>query len=160
MENIKQKIWDDWSHAQTLSTRYVGTQLEKKTKTTFEQFQVLNMIDEIGITANATEMAKKLVKNTNTLSTILDRMEIKGLVVKTRDTQDRRIVYAAITEKGKRKLKDAKTASHEVVEKLTSEFSPEELKTFDALIAKFIKTIQKALNVKKPNVKSKNRIDE
>jgi MarR family transcriptional regulator, organic hydroperoxide resistance regulator len=145
-KDIKQKIWDDWYHAQTLSARFVNSQLEKTTHITMEQFYVLSMMDEMGKTANATEMAKKLAKNTNTLSTILDRMEINGLAKKTRDTQDRRIVYATMTDKGKKKLKAAKKTNQEVVEKLTSTFSQEELKMLDTLIEKFIKTIKKASN--------------
>ena len=59
---------------------------------------------ELGETANATEMAKLLDKNTNTISTLLDRMERNGLVKKDRDTQDRRMVFAIMTPKGQKRL--------------------------------------------------------
>jgi len=59
---------------------------------------------KLGDNANATEMAKLLDKNTNTLSTILDRME------EERPGQENpaipptgRLVWAVMTPKGKRK---------------------------------------------------------
>lgn len=152
-KDIKQKIWNDWYRAEGITTRFINNQLEKKAKIGFEQFQVLSTMEEMGKTANATEMAKTLNKNTNTISTILDRMELKGLVVKTRDTQDRRIVYVTFTDKGKKKLADAKVITQEAIEKITSTLSPNELKTLDGIIERLIKTTDKELKKNKSSAK-------
>ncbi len=144
--DIKQRVWTNWNRAGTLTARYADKQLSKAANSTFQQFSVLALMKQIGENANATEMAKKLSKNTNTLTTILDRMEAKGLVKKTRDTQDRRLVYATMTEKGKKKLAATNKANWELFDKLASSFSPEELKTLNALLEKLINATEKVLN--------------
>jgi DNA-binding MarR family transcriptional regulator len=100
-------------------------------------------------------MAKLLDKNTNTLSTILDRMEEKGLVKKIRDTQDRRLVWAVMTAKGKEKLTVTTKASLVVFEKLTSVFTKEEMEQFDTLLEKLMKNTDKLINPKKTTKKRK-----
>jgi DNA-binding MarR family transcriptional regulator len=148
MKDIKQQIWDDWYRAQGITTRFINTQVKKKAHITLEKFQVLCTMEEMGQTANATEMAKKLIKNTNTLTTILDRMEQKGFVKKARDTEDRRIVYATMTDKGKKKLIDGRKASQAAIEKLISTFSPQELRTFDGLVKRLIEAANKNIKGK------------
>ena len=151
-KNIKQKIWNDWFLALGITTRFINNQLEKKSKATFKQFQVLSAMEEMGETANATEMAKRLVTNANTISTILDRMERKGLVIKTRDTDDRRMVYLTFTNKGKKKLAEAKVITQKVMGIMTYDFSPEELNMMDGLIERLIKTTEKASKTKFSNI--------
>jgi MarR family transcriptional regulator, organic hydroperoxide resistance regulator len=157
--DIKQKVWTNWNSASTLTARYADKQLSEETNSTFQQFAVLLVMKQMGENANATEMAKMLNKNTNTLSTILDRMEAKGLVKKNRDTEDRRIVYAIMTEKGKKKLVATEKANWELFDKLASSFSLEELKTLNALLEKLIKTTEKALKPEKPANKRSRKMD-
>ncbi len=157
--DTKQRVWTNWNRAGTLTARYADKQLGKVTNSTFQQFSVLFMMKQTGENANATELAKRLNKNTNSISTILDRMEAGSLVKKTRGTQDRRIVYATMTEKGKKKLMEATKANLKLFDKLASSFSPEELKTLNALLEKLIKTTEKALNPEKPTRKRSRHVD-
>ena len=144
--DIQTRIWQNWYHTSGLITKYADTKLSKIRGLSYQQFVVLLVMKKMGENANATEMAKKLDKNTNTLSTILDRMEEKGLVKKIRDTQDRRLVWAIMTDKGKEKLAATVKASWATFETLTSVFSPEEMKTFNGLLEKLIKHTVKAIN--------------
>jgi len=73
------------------------------------------LIKSIGKNVNATLLSRILERNPNTLSTILDCMEKDGLVIKTRDTTDRRIVYPEMTAKGERVLKTAKVTSNKLI---------------------------------------------
>jgi DNA-binding MarR family transcriptional regulator len=151
--DIQTKIWMNWYHTSELITKYADSKLSKVKGLSYQQFLVLLIMNKMGENANATEMAKKLDKNTNTLSTILDRMEEKGLVKKIRDTEDRRLVWAIMTEKGKDKLTATTKASWALFEKLTSCFSQEEMKTFDALLEKLMKTTSKELFPRKTTKK-------
>ena len=157
--DIQHKIWVNWYHTGELIGKYADTRLNKVRGLSFQQFLVLLFMKKMGDNTNATELAKMLDKNTNTLSTILDRMEEKGLVKKIRDTQDRRMVWAVMTEKGKEKLAATTKASWVLFEKLTSSFSPEELKTLDALIEKLMKTTNNELNPKKTTKKRRTKRD-
>jgi DNA-binding MarR family transcriptional regulator len=136
-------------------TKYADTSLTKIRGLSYQQFLVLIVMKKLGDNANATEMAKLLDKNTNTLSTILDRMEEKGLVKKIRDTQDRRLVWAVMTAKGKEKLTVTTKASLVVFEKLTSVFTKEEMEQFDTLLEKLMKNTDKLINPKKTTKKRK-----
>ena len=121
----------------------------------YEKFLVLLLISSIGKEANATGLSRLLDRNPNTLSTILDRMEKDGLVKKTRDTTDRRLVYVAMTEKGKKIVKAAKLTGDKLIEKFTGIFTPEERQTIQAFTTKLDKVIaddmaERTAKVKKP----------
>jgi Transcriptional regulators len=103
-------------------------------------------MNELGETANATEMAKLLDKNTNTISTLLDRMERNGLVKKVRDTQDRRMVFAIMTPKGQKRLAVSIKASSVIFEKLAEGLSKEEMYEFNTLLEKLMKNTDKLVN--------------
>ena len=152
-KDVQARIWVNWYHTSELVVKYADSRLSKVRGLSFQQFLVLLVMNRMGDNANATEMAKKLDKNTNTLSTILDRMEEKGLVKKIRDTEDRRLVWAVMTEKGKEKLATTMKASWALFEKLTSCFSQEEMKAFDVLLEKLMKSTVKALNPRKTTKK-------
>jgi DNA-binding MarR family transcriptional regulator len=153
--DIQHRIWINWYHTGGLVAKYADTGLMKMRGLSYQQFLVLIVMKKLGENANATEMAKLLDKNTNTLSTILDRMEEKGLVKKIRDTQDRRLVWAVMTPKGKEKLSVTTKGSLVLFEKLTSVFTKEELETFDTLLEKLMKNTDKLVNPKKPAKKRK-----
>lgn len=154
--DIQTRIWLNWYHTSGLIVKYADTRLNKIRGLSYQQFVVLLVMNRMGENANATEMAKKLDKNTNTLSTILDRMEEKGLVKKIRDTQDRRLVWAKMTDKGKEKLNSTVKASWSMFETLTAVFTPEEMKTFNGLLEKLVKNTSKLLNPPKPKKRKAN----
>jgi DNA-binding MarR family transcriptional regulator len=154
-QDIQHRIWINWYHTGGLVAKYADNGLTKMRGLSYQQFLVLIVMKKLGENANATEMAKLLDKNTNTLSTILDRMEEKGLVKKIRDTQDRRLVWAVMTPKGKEKLAVTTKGSLVLFEKLTACFNKEELEKFDVLLDKLMKNTDKLVNPKKPAKKRK-----
>jgi len=159
-QDIQHRIWINWYHTGGLVTRYADSGLIKMRGLSYQQFLVLIVMKKLGENANATEMAKLLDKNTNTLSTILDRMEEKGLVKKIRDTTDRRLVWAVMTPKGKEKLSVSTKGSLVLFEKLTSCFTKEEMAKFDSLLEKLMKNADKLVNPKKAPKKRKSYRDQ
>jgi len=148
-QDIQHRLWINWYHSNGLVESYTDTNLIKKTRLSFEQFLVLSAMNKLGPEANATEMAKMFHKNTNTLSTLLDRMEQKGLVKKIRDTKDRRLVFAVMTPKGRESLTACTQESLAIYNKLASAFSKEEMKEFYALLEKLMKNADKLVNTAK-----------
>jgi DNA-binding MarR family transcriptional regulator len=145
-QDIQHRVWINWYHSGVLVAKYTDISLIKVRGMTYQQFLVLTMMKKFGEKATATEIAKLLDKNNNTLGTILDRMEKKGLVKKIRDTEDRRLVRAIMTPKGEEKLAATTKAILVVFEKLTSCFSKEELKKFDTLLEKLTKNTDKLVH--------------
>jgi DNA-binding MarR family transcriptional regulator len=155
-KDLQHLVWIDWYHSNRLVAIYSDKSLTKVRGIPYEQFMVLNLMKKLGKNANATEMGKYLNKGANTLTTILDRMGKKGLLKKTRDKRDRRLVWVVMTPKGREKLAATTTASLAVFQKLASCFSKEELEQFDALLEKLIintnKLAHPPLRRKKPKL--------
>jgi DNA-binding MarR family transcriptional regulator len=155
-QDIQQTFWMNWYQAYGFATSYIDTNIIKVRGLTLEQFFVLITMKSLSEKSTATEIAKLLYKRPNTICTIFDRMEAKGLVIKNRDQEDRRLVWATITPKGLKRLAVTSDASLAVFQKLTSCFSKEELKIWGSLLEKLIQNT-KSVSAPKPHKKPKPR---
>jgi DNA-binding MarR family transcriptional regulator len=107
-----------------------------ETGLTPQQHGVLLAIKYIKGPATPTTLAHWLDRKTNSISMIVNRMERAGLVKGARDRQDRRSLRLVTTRKGKGKLEQATKSGWELIERLLSGFSDEELQTFIRLMEK------------------------
>jgi DNA-binding MarR family transcriptional regulator len=158
--DIRHKVWELLQHTNALLLKYADVKFLKERGISYQQFMVLYMMDRIGKSAGATQIAELLDRNPNTLSTILDRMEKGRLVKKVRDTQDRRFVRLVMTKKGKNKLEKTTESGQTIIEELATPFSEEELQTFVTLIEKLLKQTYEVLvpsKVKKQVKKANSR---
>jgi DNA-binding MarR family transcriptional regulator len=65
------------------------------------QYGVLKCLwDENGLTAK--QLAERLYLDSSTITGILDRMEVKGLIKRSHDPRDRRALRIMVTEDGKK----------------------------------------------------------
>jgi len=101
---------------------------------TSEQFGVLAVITYIGGPANVTDIARWLARSTNSVSMIVDRMVKAGLVKRTRDRSDRRVVYVTVTNKAQAAFKPAYVAVVEFVRKIFQPLSYEDANTLLGLL--------------------------
>lgn len=64
----------------------------------------MHIIEAVGIgePKNMSEIAKSLSVTVGTLTTNMNGLEKKGYIVKTRSSEDKRVVYTVLTEKGKK----------------------------------------------------------
>ncbi|WP_136415432.1 MULTISPECIES: MarR family transcriptional regulator [Oxalobacteraceae] len=53
-----------------------------------------------GLSNTAADLARELMTDTGAMTRMLDRLEEKGFVRRTRSSEDRRVVEVALTEKG------------------------------------------------------------
>ena len=131
-----------------------------------QQFLVLKAIESSDKpSVKIIDVARKLKRNSNSITMIIDRMERDGLVERVRDLQDRRSVHLSLTEKGKKKLYQASKVGWSLILRLTSCFSEEEMKTFTRLIEKMREKTLKELNpekaieaIGKPNIEMAKRL--
>lgn len=74
--------------------------VEKETELTGPQLWVLQLLHNAG-TLRVSDLAREMYLSPATVVGILDRLEAKGLISRTRSQEDRRAVDVALTEQGK-----------------------------------------------------------
>ena len=97
------------------------------------QLNVLHFLDtEAREPMTVNQLRAALIDDSPNVSRVLNKMVDKGLVRKERQTDDQRVVYVALTEKGRRlhKQADQKIMGHNV------QLSPKECKTLIELLMK------------------------
>lgn len=87
-------------------------QLNKTSGLTSPQLLILLEIDK-KLAINSSEIAKNVNLSAATVTSILDRLEIKNLISRVRDSQDKRKVSLYLTENGKAILLNAPQALQE-----------------------------------------------
>jgi DNA-binding MarR family transcriptional regulator len=102
---------------------------------TYPQYLVLMVLWEDGeMTVN--NIGKRLHLDSGTLTPLLKRMEIKGLISRNRCRQDERTVRICLTDKGKQLKEEVVKIPPQLAEELT--LSPEEIEVLKRLIHKLI----------------------
>ena len=92
---------------------------------TSEQFGLLAAIKSRG-PLRPSDLAKLLERTPNSMSMLIDRMVKGGLVRRTRDRKDRRVVAVSMTEKGRTAVEPAIPAGWELIHELLSSLSDDE----------------------------------
>ena len=104
---------------------------------TYEQWGVLLMVlKQRGDTAAA--LARELECDTGSMTRMIDRLEAKDLIVRTRSTDDRRIVRLELTATGKRLAERLVAAMATVLNRHLAGFSKDELETFKGFLRRII----------------------
>ena len=85
---------------------------------TYPQYLVLMVLWE-NDTLPVNDIAKKLILNTNTITPLLKRMELQGLITRERSGKDERKVLVQLTEKGKGLQEKASQIPRELVKRLS-----------------------------------------
>jgi len=100
---------------------------------TMEQFAVLAAVKSRG-SLRPTDLALILERSPNSVSMLVDRMVKAGLVRRTRDRSDRRIVRVSLTTKGENALKPATPTGWEFIQKILSPISYKDKHTLANLL--------------------------
>jgi DNA-binding MarR family transcriptional regulator len=98
-----------------------------------EQLSVIHYLDDAKAdTMTVNELRESLIDDSPNVSRILNKMVEKGLVKKERQTDDQRVVYVSLTEKGRKlhQQADAKITGHNL------KLSPKECQTLIELLMK------------------------
>jgi MarR family 2-MHQ and catechol resistance regulon transcriptional repressor len=82
------------------------------------------------------EIGAKMMVTVSNLTGIVDRLEEKGLVVRERDTGDRRIVYVKLTSKGQKLYKSSIPTFEKSLSNLFEPLDKQEQKKLGSLLRK------------------------
>jgi DNA-binding MarR family transcriptional regulator len=111
---------------------------------TQQHYNVLSTLDRLGGQSSVSELSRRLFRNANSVSTLVERMEKGGLVKKVVDAEDRRAVVVTMTDNGREMLIKGAVPGWEVVERIFSCLDHAETNTMVALLEKIY---QKSLEV-------------
>ena len=100
---------------------------------TTEQWGVLTSIKSRG-PLRPTDLASILERSPNSISMLVDRMVKAGLVRRTRDRQDRRVVTVSLTIKGGEAVEPAVIAGWEFIHKILSPLSDNDQRVFASML--------------------------
>jgi DNA-binding MarR family transcriptional regulator len=88
------------------------------------------------------DLSEKLGLSNSTVSGIIDRLEVQGLVERTRSKEDRRVVYINITSEFKKNSQERFKEIEKMFEAMMSKATEEELD----VIFQGLDTLQKVIN--------------
>lgn len=99
---------------------------------TYPQYLVLMILwDNDKVTVN--EIADRLILNTNTVTPLLKRMEVMGLLTRTQSKTDQRKVIVSLTDKGNEMQHDAAQIPIRLMQKLNIQPDENQITEFQKL---------------------------
>ena len=94
------------------------------------QIHILRLVSE-NETCTQKELASALRVSAASVAVSVKRMEKNGLILRSEDKKDRRIMHISVTERGKKSLACLNDAFFKVDKKMFDGFSAEEIATLD-----------------------------
>ena len=144
-ENLTLRLWRQVYQIYNLLKRSQDQVLEEYGLTA-EQYGLLMVVDYLGGPTRITDIAQWLERSANSVSMIVDRMVKAGLVRRTRDRTDRRVVWVTATSKAEAALKPSNVAILEFVNRIFQPLSPKDKRTLIDLLGTPKYEILKYLN--------------
>jgi DNA-binding MarR family transcriptional regulator len=100
------------------------------------QLYLLGVLKKESVTMTTGEIGRAMVKASQTVTGLVDRLEEPGLVERIFDRRDRRKVWVRLTEKGERKLAEALPTANRLAEELSAVLTDQELKDLQVTVEK------------------------
>jgi DNA-binding MarR family transcriptional regulator len=100
------------------------------------QLHLLAILEKAGGTLTTGEIGREMVKSSQTITGLVDRLEAPGFVERVFDRSDRRKTWVRMTVKGERKLAEAVPVANRLAEELSAVFTDQELQDLQAKVEK------------------------
>lgn len=115
--------------------------LEQAHAITQPQLVCLRAIAAAG-TCTQSDLSRAVHLSASTLVGVIDRLEAKGLVTRTRDQEDRRRVFLAASEAGRAKAAIAPEPLHQRVAQALAELPPAERRRIERALARLVTLLE------------------
>ena len=122
--------------AALLKDRIIDTHMEPH-GITAAQFKVLIIMAQFGVDTPA-ELCRYLGLDSGSMTRMLDRLEQKGLLLRKRCADDRRLVRLALTEEGQALADKLPEIGVNAMNQLAGALDSEELQTLEAILKKIL----------------------
>jgi MarR family 2-MHQ and catechol resistance regulon transcriptional repressor len=110
------------------------------------QIHMLGVLRRGGGILTTGEIGREMVKASQTITGLVDRLEIQGFVERQFDRRDRRKTWVRITEPGSRKLEEAMPVAERIAQELSTVLTDKELADLQAKIQKLREAAMKRLD--------------
>ncbi len=100
------------------------------------QLHLLHVLKQGGGILTTGEVGRAMVKASQTITGLVDRLEVQDLVERQFDRRDRRKTWVRLTEKGGRKLQEAMPVANRLAEEISSVLTDAELKDLEENVQK------------------------
>jgi DNA-binding MarR family transcriptional regulator len=100
------------------------------------QLHLLTILKKADGLVTTGEIGRAMVKASQTITGLVDRVEEPGLVERVFDRRDRRKTWVRITEKGERKLAEALPVFNRLVDEIFSVLTDQDLQDVQAKVGK------------------------
>jgi DNA-binding MarR family transcriptional regulator len=100
------------------------------------QLHLLSVLKEAGDIITTGQIGRAMVKASQTITGLVDRLEEPGLVERVFDRSDRRKTWVRLTPKGQRKWEEAVPVANRLADEILSVLTDEELRDLQAKSAK------------------------
>jgi DNA-binding MarR family transcriptional regulator len=104
---------------------------------TFVQWCVLMSLRD-GLASRAAEIARNLNYDSGALTRVLDQLEARGLIERSRSAEDRRTVELALTADGRSAVERLVPPMADFLNELFRDFTPAEMETLRGLLDRII----------------------
>jgi DNA-binding MarR family transcriptional regulator len=113
--------------------RCIGSQRLRQHGVSAGHLHIASILERHGGMAMS-RVAEVLDVSLSAATGIVDRMEQRGLIERTRPADDRRVVFVQLTEDGRRILEDVEALRGEMLRSVLSRLSPERLEALAATL--------------------------
>jgi len=139
LERRLREMQEEWAllNAAFIIARKAGERALSRWDVTLPQAIVLVRVVDARKPVPLTHLARFMLQESPSVTTLVDRMCERGLVERTRDPKDRRKALIVATEKGRQLRNAARAALSDVHNELWGTFSNGERDTFRDLLRKF-----------------------
>lgn len=96
---------------------------------TNDQHYMLRYINKVGV-CTSSELAEVFTVKKSAITAIINRLWKKGLIKRTRDEKDRRVVYLTLTDVGQACFDETERGIYELVGSFVKQFDQEEIEAF------------------------------
>jgi DNA-binding MarR family transcriptional regulator len=88
----------------------------------------------------AAELASLLNQDTGAMTRMLDRLQAKGLLKRSRSSTDRRVVHVELSEEGRRLFPQLPKVSATVLNRILADFSAKEVQQLTKLLSRVLES--------------------
>ncbi len=134
------RLWIALARCYSTFSRAVACKVQEYGLTT-PQFGILEALHHLG-PLSLGELADKLLVTGGNVTYVMDRLEEQGLVYRERSPEDRRIITAKLTAKGKALIADVFPEHRTYIETLAAHLSTEEQEQMRALLKKLGRAVR------------------
>jgi DNA-binding MarR family transcriptional regulator len=107
------------------------------------QYRILGVLMKEGTPLSMSELGKRQYISKPYMTILVDQLILDGYVQRIPDTGDRRVINIAITDEGKRHLKQAASRSKETIKNMLSELDGQDLEDLCLSLEKLRNIIDK-----------------